>query len=425
MRFVVVTKWFSGLGLALRLKDEGHDVLVATVGVEDQRLQSRYDLPGRGLVDRRPLAELMGERAAWRDAYWIWDENHATEENEVLRAEGFRVYGGGRFCNAMEHDRAECLRFVGEHGLASPPSHRFERAADALAFAEANAGTAYVFKPDEGENYETWLPESDRAEEANRELRAHLGSLGRDVPFILQERKDGVETNVEVWFVDGEPRYASMCLESKKKLTGDLGDLVGCAFDFNFTVPLDGRAVRETVGRLFGAYKAMRYTGFADANVLVARDGVWFLEKCERFGYNASATLLWTLNLAPLGETLASAVDGTFAPRFSPGFGASVTMYMDHPRPGKAILVPPELEREVYWYDVQREGGALLTCGFADSVCAAMGFGYTIPRAWEAAVARARQVVFPGRAFRLDGEGTDFPTSPMRRYEALQAMGYV
>lgn len=425
MRFVLVTKYFTGLGFAIRLLEEGHDVIVAVAGIDDQRLLARYDLVGRGLVDRRPLGDVVAARADWRDAYWLWDENHSVEACELLRSEGFRVLGGGRYANTMEHDRDACLRLVGQYGLEAPPSMRFERRDDALAFVEAHPRTAYVFKPDEGENFETWLPVSDRPADANRELQAHLRSLHSRTPFILQEQKDGVETNVEVWFVDGEPRFAWMCIESKRKLTGDLGDLVGCAFDFAFTLPLDSRAVRETVGRLFPAYRAMRYTGFGDANVILARDGVWFLEKCERFGYNATPTLLWTLNLAPLGETLAALVDGTFAPRFSPGFGASVSMYMDHPQSGKALHVPAEIGRDVYLYDAYAADGQLLTAGYADNVCIVTGFGYTIPDAWETCAARAWTVTFPGRAFRVDGDRTDFPSSPLRRYEALRAMGYV
>ena len=40
-------------------------------------------------------------------------------------------------------------------------------------------------------------------------------------------------------------------------------------------------------------------------------------------------------------------------------------------------------------------------------------------------MARAWQVKFPGRAFRVDGAETDYPSSPLRRYEALQAMDYI
>jgi phosphoribosylamine-glycine ligase len=425
VKFVIVTKWFSGLGFAVRLQDEGHEVELAVAGVDDQRLQARYALVGNGLVQKRMLADVVAGRDSLRNAYFVWDENHSVEENECLRGEGFKVLGGGRYAEMMEHDRDACLEFVGRYGLKAPPSHAFGDAAAGVRFLEEHPGTAYVYKPDVGDNHETYLPHSERAEDANLELRAHLRSLRNKSPFVLQERKDGVEANVEVWFERGEPRFAFMTLEAKRRLTGDLGDLGGCAFDFVFTVPLDARAVVETVGRLYPAYHAMRYTGFGDANVVVARDGVWFFEKCERFGYNAHPNLLWNIAREPLGEILTTLVDGTFAPNFSPGFGASCTMYMDHPAPGKAIQIPDEVKPSVYFFDAYKEGDLHLTAGFADSVLLVNAFGYTIPQAWEAVLARAAQVRFPGRSYRLDGAGTDFPSSPIRRYEALAAMQYL
>jgi phosphoribosylamine-glycine ligase len=412
--------------MALRLQEEGHDVLMAFAGTKDRRLEDRYQLVGNGLVAKRALAEVIEQRAQWRDAYWVWDENHSVEANELLRAEGFRVFGGGRYPDTMEHDRDACLRFVGEYGLRPPPSTRFERAADALRLLESQPGTAFVYKPDAGETHETWVPQSEDAAEANRELRQHLRTLTNAAPFVLQERKDGIETNVEVWFTNGEPVFAFMTLESKRKLVGDLGDFVGCAFDFAFVIPVSSRAVQESVGRLFAAYAAMNYTGFGDANFIVSRDGIWFFEKCERFGYNAHPNLLWNLNRSSLGQTLASLADGTLVPDFAPGFGASVTMYMDHPAPGKAIQYPETVARNLYLLDAYRDDGQLLTAGYyGEALLLACAYGYTIPTAWEAAIAVAAQVKFPGRAYRLDGAGTDFASSPQRRYEALTAMGYL
>ena len=425
MRFILATRHYAGLGFALRLRDEGHDVLLGYSGIDDRRAAESYDLVGNGLLPKASLRDLIHDRHRHRDEIWIWDENHSVAENETLRREGFRVFGGGAFADTMEHDRDACLAFVAKYGLTPPPSHAFEDPCPAVAFLDAHRDTAYVYKPDRGENYETWLPQSDDPAEANFELRQHMRSLRKQTSFVLQELKQGIETNVEVWMVDGEPRFAFMTLESKKKLAGDLGDLVGCAFDFAFAIPVESRAVAESVGRLFPAYAKMRYTGFADANFIVARDGIWFFEKCERFGYNAHPNLLWNLNRDPLGDTFASMVDGTFAPNFAPGFGASCTMYMDHRAPGKVIQFPDATARDLYFYDVYREGELLLTAGYYDDVLIANAFGYTIPTAWEAVLETARAVKFPGRSFRIDGGGTGYPSSPLRRYEALLAMGYL
>lgn len=425
MRFVIATAHYAGLGFALRLIDEGHDVVLAPTGTEDRRSCANYELIGTGMVQKRELRDMIRDRGRFKDAIWIWDENHSVDENECLRQEGFRVFGGGRYPDTMEHDRAECLAFVAKYGLMPPPSAAFSRPDEAIAFLESHADRSYVCKPDRGETYETFLPQADRPEEANLELRGHLRAMKSDSPFVLQERKDGVEANLEVWIVDGEPRFAFATLEAKRKLTGDLGDFAACAFDFVFVVGLETEIVKQTVGRLFPAYREMKYTGFADANFIAARDGVWFLEKCERFGYNAHPNLFWTLNRDPLGEVFDTMLDRTFRPNFAPGFGAAISMYQDHRMAGSVIQYPDTVSRDIYPYDVQRVDDQLLTCGYYDDVLLACGYGYTMPTAWEAAMNVARAVKFPGRSFRTDGAGVDYPSSPLRRYEALQAMGWL
>jgi phosphoribosylamine-glycine ligase len=432
VKFVLVTADFAGLGFALRMLEEGHEVLLATnpdaASIAEPEACAAFERVGNGMVDKEPLGSLMARRKALRDACWIWDLNHSIAENEILRQEGFRVLGGGRYADAMEHDRAACLKFVSRFGLRCPPSFPFEDCEGALEFLRENAQTAYVLKPDHGANHETFVPESDDPSEANQELRAHLTARAIAGGFILQERQEGVETNVEVWFVRGEPRFAFMALECKRKSALDLGPLVGCALDFTFAIPLECRAVAESVGRLFPAYREMRYTGFGDVNVIAGKDGIWFLEKCERLGYNAHPNLLFNLSRRPVAEVFASLVDGTFEPDFAEGFGASVTMWTKAGVPGgEAVLFPARQARNIYFYDVERRGDQILTAGFdpEGAILIATGHGYTLPTAWEAVAKTASEIRFPYRHYRPDGDGTNYPSSPVRRYEALRAMGYV
>src|SRR6476469_2026589 len=136
MRFVVATQYFTGLGFALRLQDEGHDVTVAYAGIDDRRTVGCYDLVGNGLVRKLPLRDVMDDRHRYQAAYWIWDENHSVAENELLRREGFKVFGGGEYADRMEHDRDACLAFVAKYGLEPPPSFSFDAAAPAVQWLE-------------------------------------------------------------------------------------------------------------------------------------------------------------------------------------------------------------------------------------------------------------------------------------------------
>ena len=38
---------------------------------------------------------------------------------------------------------------------------------------------------------------------------------------------------------------------------------------------------------------------------------------------------------------------------------------------------------------------------------------------------KAAKIRFPYRNYRPDGASVDYPSSPIRRYEALKAMGYI
>lgn len=431
MKFVVVTEEWSGLGFAKRLKEEGHKVLMAYKPKLDdpdyKEKPDQYKLVGKGIVDRAPFDDVFKKRAQMKDWYWIWDSNHETtlQQNEQMRKEGFKVFMGSKWSHTMEHDRDGVSKLMAKNGIPSPQTFKFTDGQAAIKFLQAHEDQAFVYKPDEGEKYETYVPVAEDPTEANEEVQLYLEAIKPTKPFILQEFKHGVETNVEVWFVKGEPKFAFMCMEAKRKDEADRGELAGCAFDFAWTVPLTSKAVTATVGKLFPLYKKMSYTGFADMNFFACQDGVYFIEKCERFGYNSHPNLLFNLNQDELGKTLADLVDGTFKPNFSKGFGASVTFHTDHPHGGLPIMVPESIEKDIYYFSAYNDGEHFLTSGYYEAVLVATAFGYTIPTAWEALMKKADKIKFPCRAYRGDGAATDYPSSPVRRYEALSSMGYL
>jgi phosphoribosylamine-glycine ligase len=423
MEFIIATADYSGLGLAVRLIQEGHSaVLAVQPGSPEIGASQAFQAIGKNLIEKRPLADLLAWRSEYQNCYWIWDGNHSVRENELLRSEGFRVFGGGLFADLMEHDRDFAVHYCAQYGLFAPETRRFTDPRQAVAFLKRRRTTAFVLKPDRGSSAETWVPEDSDPEAANQSLRERLQSAELTTPFILQARKRGTEANIEVWFVNGEPRFALALLECKRFGDGDTGEMTGCSLDFVFPISLQARAVRETVGKLFPAYRRMRYTGFGDANVIIDDDGFWLLEKCERFGYNCHPNLLWSVCRDEAGQTLASLVDGTLQPNFSEAYGASVTVHNPGNTPAQKLSIPNDILDSIYFWDVYREDGDWHIAGFETAVLMISASGSTASGAWTRVMENARRVHSPGVTYRTDGGSTGFANSPLKRLATLQEM---
>lgn len=428
--FVIVTEDYSGLGWAKKLMEEDEQVVLATKPGDDEDDKKLYDEVGHGWVPKLALDEAIKKLKSDK-TYWIFAENHLTKVADQLRKEGQKVFGTSELSEKMEHDRAFGVKVAKDAGLDSPENKEFKTIEEGLKFLDANPDKAYVFKPDDAEfNRLTHVPGRERSSDANRETYNYLKHLTEfNGTYILQERKYGVEVNVEVWLQEGEPFFAFCGLELKRKGVHDSGEMMGCAGDVVFTVPVDSELVRLTVGKMLPFYKKEKYTGFADVNVIIGDNKVWFLEVCDRFGYNSHPNLFMTLALDGFGDIMADFMDGKtkgMAKRFRKGFGASLSLSIDHPRAGLPLHLHEDQSKRFYPYDGHKEGDDILLGGYSNDVGIFADFDYTLEGAVESMFQKfyyAEAVYFSEMAFRDDLGKRNYTNAPIRRYEALQAMG--
>jgi len=440
---VVATKDFSGLGWAKRLRDEGEDVVLAWGCDEDNpELKRQMQMIAKGVVEVLPLDEAVADI---HDAYWVFDGNHHPEVADRLRERGERVFGTSALSDRMEHERAFGVSVAEECGLHAPPSHEFATLDEGIAFLEAHPDTAFVFKPDDGKfNYMTFVPMRKAAADANRDVATYLAHMQQEPgPFILQERIDqdeALEVNCEVWFYEGEPLRAYWNTELKRKNTGDGGEMTGCAGDFGAICLLDAPLVQQTIGRMFAFYKGEAYTGPADVNVIFDRAGTpWFLEVCNRCGYNATPTLLFGLTDEPLGDVLAAFMDGD-TERFVRAFrrdrvAGSLTLFLDHPREGLPLHIDPAIEGRYFPFDLYAEDGQYLLTGFnspdgamvdnPEAIGILVAHGPSIESVAASLLddVRAERVAFADAYWRTDLGDTDYDNAPARRLAALRKRG--
>lgn len=426
--FIIVSEDFTGLGWAKKLQDEGNEVIMAYKIKEDDEKKKEAQLVGRGIVDMRNLEDVFEERKSFKDSYWIFDMNVHTDIAKTLNAEGYKVLGGQEISEKMENDRQFASDLMEKYGVKSPPTHEFTSVEDGLKFLEENPEKAFVFKPDEPHDMVcTYVPDSEKDEKANLELCVYLSSIQDAGTFILQERIKGVETNFEVWFYKGKPFFAMCNLECKKKLNQDFGSLVGCSQCIDFAIPLKCKAVESTIGKLYEFYKELEYTGFVDANIIVYDNENYYLETCNRFGYNSHPNLFFSVSKLPVGDILVSIIEGdieNFYDKMRFGFGASITLYTDCEKKGLPIFIEEDGEKNFFMFDAYKEKDQYFMSGYCGEIGIVSAHGYTIKEAAEEVLEKAKLIRFPMRSMRSDLEKNDYHSAPQGRHDALDAMDY-
>lgn len=424
----------SGLGWVLRLEAEGEQVILATQADEDEDALEEFNTVGKGLITRVPLAEARKRYGADDGSIWVFDTNHLSSHSEALRKAGAKVFGASAVSAQMEDDRAFGVDIAKKAGLSIPETHVFKTVEDGIAFLDRNPDDAFCFKPNQGgASHLTFVPDHDADDEANRELVTYLRHLteGLNEGYILQARKKGVEVAFEIWCYEGEPFFATCDLESKRRWNRDVGPHCGCSQNIVWSLPVDAKGIQQTIGRFLPWLRQVKYTGFADANVIIADREVWFLEAGFRFPYSAAPNLFLSLGLDGVGDILGAFVDGqtkNFEEHFRDGFGVSVNLSLDHPRPGLPITIQEWAKDRFYSYDLYKDGEELLLAGYSPDVGVFCAADYTIEQAAETCLTQlyAKEAIsFPDCAYRTDLGRTDYANAPIRRYQALQSMKLV
>ena len=422
---VIMTKDYSGLGWAKLCLDAGYPCILVYRMPEDTEEKDEYELAGTGIVPKLEMDEFMKVRKSFKNAYIYWDGNHNPEESEILHKEGFKILGGTQFTYDLENDRQMGADLSKKCGVNPPDTTEFSTKEDGMQFLDENDEIAYVFKPDEGVGtYTTYVPDAYKPRKANRELWDYLNAQSGDTgTYILQERKDGVEINMEYWMYKGTPFLCHANFECKRKENHDEGCMVGCAQDIEFIVPIDCKIARETIGRLAKLPEFKDYTGPLDMNIIICDNEYYFLEFCCRAGYNATPNLVMSLGLLSFPELLIKWIDGDvdgYEKYFKKGFGASVGLRIDHPKKQLPIFIDEDVK--FYMFDQYKKDGKYLLAGYSNETGIVCAHGFTIKAAAEKAIRDSDKINFPMHSCRTDLDLDNYESSPILRKIACDAM---
>jgi phosphoribosylamine-glycine ligase len=428
---IVVTRDWSGLGLGLLMQRQGSKVLFAWDFKEgDDKDSKAAEACGEGLVDKIPLSEATLKFLA-QGVLWCFDTNEHFEVAQRLITMGEQVIGTSALSASMENDRLSAARLAKMIGMDLPETKEFSDLGEGIKFLESRKAEAFVYKPNESDPTATFVPqELDDPAKANEIVREYLASLKPEgeVSYILQALiPGGTEANFELWLRDGKPIVAFLNLESKRKLSGDLGILIGCAGGYTTKVPMHIKGIQQTVAGYLGMKETRHYTGSVDANVVFANGKIYFLENCFRFGYNGYPEIFYSLAKEPMEAILREWVTGarktTIESFFRDGFAGSLTLTAEKGEMGYPIILSGAASENTCIYQAFQEDGRLMEVGGWPEIACVISHAKTIEGAGIKCLDLAKQVAFPNKGYRTDLAHDDLPGLPAARYKALMASG--
>ena len=343
-----------------------------------------------------------------------------------MKKEGFKVCLGGKRAYDLENDRELAIKLATKYGISSPEWKSFTSPEEGIKYLESNPDVCFVCKPNGAESYLTTVPRMTDQKKANERMRVFIKSLGfKD--YILQKMEKGIEVNVECFFMNGEPKSASVNLECKRISSDDTGTMTGCSFDCIKDISVDSKLVKETIGKMFPYYKDNKITGFGDVNVIISPRGIFFIEKCERIGYNAHVNYFINIEKKDMLNTVADMQEGKYKSDVARTWGASICVYVDQPHEGIPLEIPEKIKNDVYLFDGMKKDGIVVETGISSELAIVCGKDYEIKGAFFDALDKCDKLrdEIINLDFRKDCIRDDYDSSPIKRWRGLEQMGYV
>ena len=357
-----------------------------------------------GIID--PVSDWRAE-LGWvgRDGIVLFEKVGLGTTQDALRAEGYRVVGGGALGDRLEYDRNFGQSVLRDAGLQVASAEAFDSPADAATWLRAHPG-AYVLKHDNNARA-TFVGDHPGGADV-------LHQLGRTPPgrLLLMQKLEGVEVGVGAYF-DGRHFLTPACIdfEHKRFFPGELGEMTG---EMGTLLSYEGADAlfRAALLPLEARLAAAGHVGYVNVNLIANADGLFPLEFTCRFG-NPGYAVLAPLQQDGWGDLLERmAGGGTDSFRTHPGWCVGICLTIPSfpaetpgadpaDDPPVFFLNPPD-PAHTHYADMRAEGTQLFARRRTGYAMCLTGVAPDVPGAQRAAIARARQVVIPGLRYRTD-----------------------
>jgi phosphoribosylamine-glycine ligase len=415
LSFLIISEGGDGLGLAIRLRAEGHKT---SMWIRDPEAERR----GEGLVEKGNSLELTPTLVA--------DCTGSGALLDSYRNSGGLTYAGSQIQDRLESDRSFSSQIFEECGIQEPDSKEFHDWEEAKQFISSLDGSSkLVFKP-EGKfsgNLPSYVSESN--DDLLYMLDYFKGVVGEHEPeFVLQQFIKGTCISSEVWCAKGKIILpTNHTLERKQLMCGDIGPSGGCTGNVVWACFEEDCPLCKELLKLEGFLEECEYSGPIDVNFVVSSEGdIYALEFTPRFGYDSMPTFLYGLFNGDFGAFINDSCRGEVADLpLRNGYAAGVRLSCSpwpaeefHAKPGLPLRGLSESGLDSFYpYEVNLQEDAFVTSGGYGIIGVAVGYSEgSIEEAFEEVYKVVRKIHLPEKQYRTDlGEVFKKDVTALRR----------
>jgi phosphoribosylamine---glycine ligase len=402
-RFLLLSLKGDGLGLALRLKQQGHEV---GVWIRAKLEKGNYD----GLLEKVDK---------WQDyltpsTVVIFDSSGGGTAADRLRARGNPVFAGSVFADNLELDRQLAFELMEQVGIKVPGFKTFYNWEAGKAYVKSSK-KRMVFKASGEMSEDPGIGSYVSSDPDDMiTMMEYFESLSQHGPeFILQDFVEGIAISTEGWFngYDWMEPF-NQTIEHKQMYVDDLGPSSGCAFNIVWKLAQTNKCVEEGIRLMAPILAENRYIGPLDLNAVVNDEGVWALEFTPRFGYDAFPAFLELLDV-DFGEIITKMARGE-QPEEIPmkeGFASAIRVSIP-PHPSDEFKHPGGVPIQgltrsdrphIYFFEVRlNEADRLVSSAGGGAICAVTGTGRTIQESFQEPYEIAKRLRIPEKQYRTD-----------------------
>ena len=277
MKFLFVSVEALSVDLALKIKDEGHEVKFYIQSKDEKDV-------GDGFVDKVDEWESL---VGWADVI-VFDDIGFGKHADKLRAEGKKVVGASSYTDRLENDREFGQKELGNSGVAVLHSWNFSDFDEAIKFIEKNPDR-YVIKPSGAAQNEKELLFVGKEVDGNdiiQVLSHYKKNWSNKIRiFQIQKYEAGVEVAVGAFFNGKEfIKPINVNFEHKRLFPGDIGPSTG-EMGTSMFWSQQNKLFELTLEKMKPKLLESRYVGYIDINCIANAKGVFPLEFTSRFGY--------------------------------------------------------------------------------------------------------------------------------------------